>query len=116
MSEVTEQLRLLEVSDSIEIKKPFLAALPKTSVSSDERSAGASNAANAVAPLVGSGSLTASQGVLLAIGAIGVGAFTIARRTLDTVGEDLTDLPILAAIDPPFHCTTALYRYGCGNC
>lgn len=61
-------------------------------------SAGASNAANAVAPLVGSGSLTAGQGVLLAIGTIGVGAFTIARRTLDTVGEDLTDLPILAAI------------------
>jgi PiT family inorganic phosphate transporter len=61
-------------------------------------SAGASSAANAVAPLVGSGSLSASQGVLLAIGAIGVGAFTIARRTLDTVGEGLTDLPILAAI------------------
>lgn len=61
-------------------------------------SAGASNAANAVAPLVGSGSLTASQGILLAIAAIGVGAFTIARRTLDTIGEGLTELPILAAI------------------
>lgn len=61
-------------------------------------SAGASNAANAVAPLVGSGSLTASQGVLLAIAAIGIGAFTIARRTLDTIGEGLTELPILAAI------------------
>ncbi|SHH09163.1 inorganic phosphate transporter [Halobaculum gomorrense] len=61
-------------------------------------SAGASNAANAVAPLVGNGSLTASQGVLLAGGAIAVGAFTIARRTLDTVGNDLTDLPLLAAL------------------
>lgn len=61
-------------------------------------SAGASNAANAIAPLVGSGSITASQGILLAIAAIGLGGFTIARRTLDTVGEGLTDLPILAAM------------------
>jgi len=61
-------------------------------------SAGASNVANAVAPLVGSGVITASWGVLLAGAAIGVGAFTIARRTLDTVGNDLTDLPLLAAL------------------
>jgi phosphate/sulfate permease len=61
-------------------------------------SAGASNAANAIAPLVGSGSLTASQGIVLAVVAIGIGAFTIARRTLETIGEGLTDLPILAAI------------------
>ena len=61
-------------------------------------SAGASNVANAVAPLVGSGNLGLWQGVALAGGAIGLGAFTIARRTLDTVGNDLTDLPILAAL------------------
>ncbi len=63
-------------------------------------SAGASNVANAVAPLVagGTGPLTVDQGVLLAGGAIGLGAFTIARRTLDTVGNDLTDLPLLAAL------------------
>ncbi|MDZ7746676.1 MAG: inorganic phosphate transporter [Halobacteriales archaeon] len=63
-------------------------------------SAGASNVANAVAPLVagGTGQLTASQGVFLAGGAIAVGAFTIARRTLDTVGTGLTDLPLLAAL------------------
>ncbi|RJT07069.1 inorganic phosphate transporter [Halococcus sp. IIIV-5B] len=61
-------------------------------------SAGASNAANAIAPLVGSGSITASQGILLAIAAIGIGGFTIARRTLDTIGEGITDLPILAAL------------------
>ena len=61
-------------------------------------SAGASNVANAVAPLVGSGELSADAGVLLAGGAIAVGAFTIARRTLDTVGNDLTDLPLLAAL------------------
>lgn len=62
-------------------------------------SAGASNAANAVAPLVGQGgSLTVNQGVLLAVGAFGVGSFTIARRTLETVGDDITELPILASL------------------
>ena len=63
-------------------------------------SAGASNVANAVAPLVGSPevNLSMNAGILLAAGAIGLGAFTIARRTLDTVGNDLTDLPLLAAL------------------
>jgi PiT family inorganic phosphate transporter len=61
-------------------------------------SAGASNVANAVAPLVGSGELGLEPGILLAGGSIGLGAFTIARRTLDTVGNDLTDLPLLAAL------------------
>jgi PiT family inorganic phosphate transporter len=61
-------------------------------------SAGASNVANAVAPLVGSGQLSMNAGILLASGAIGLGAFTIARRTLDTMGEGLTDLPLAAAL------------------
>lgn len=62
-------------------------------------SAGASNAANAVAPLVGQGgSLTVNQGVLLAVGAFALGSFTIARRTLETVGDDITELPILASL------------------
>ena len=61
-------------------------------------SAGASNVANAVAPLVGSGQLELYTGVAIAGGAIGLGAFTIARRTLDTVGNDLTDLPLTAAL------------------
>lgn len=61
-------------------------------------SAGASNTANAVAPLVGGGYIGLTSGTLLAGGAIGLGAFTIARRTLDTVGNDLTELPILAAL------------------
>ncbi|GGL28936.1 anion permease [Halarchaeum grantii] len=61
-------------------------------------SAGASNTANAVAPLVGGGYLGSDVGVLIAGGAIALGAFTIARRTLDTVGNDLTDLPLLAAL------------------
>ncbi len=61
-------------------------------------SAGASNVANAVAPLVGSGELSMTGGVVVACSAVAVGAFTIARRTLDTVGSDLTDLPLLAAL------------------
>jgi PiT family inorganic phosphate transporter len=61
-------------------------------------SAGASNTANAVAPLVGSGELEIGHGILIAGAAIGLGAFTIARRTLDTVGNDLTALPLLAAL------------------
>jgi len=61
-------------------------------------SAGASNVANAVAPLVGAGAIGLYPGVALAGGAIGLGAFTIARRTLDTVGTGLTDLPIMAAL------------------
>lgn len=61
-------------------------------------SAGASNVANAIAPLVGSGQIGLYPGVALAGAAIGLGAFTIARRTLDTVGSGLTQLPILAAL------------------
>ncbi|MFB6151167.1 MAG: anion permease [Haloarculaceae archaeon] len=61
-------------------------------------SAGASNAANAVAPLVGNESVTIDQAVLLAVAAIGLGGFTIARRTLATIGDGITDLPILAAL------------------
>jgi PiT family inorganic phosphate transporter len=61
-------------------------------------SAGASNVANAVAPLVGSDAIAMNTGILLGGLAIGVGGFTIARRTMDTVGTDLTDLPILAAL------------------
>jgi len=61
-------------------------------------SAGASNVANAVAPLVGSGELSMNAGILLAAGAIGLGAFTIARRTLDTMGNDLTEMPLIAAL------------------
>ncbi|MFC7074130.1 anion permease [Halovenus rubra] len=61
-------------------------------------SAGASNAANAVAPLVGNEAVDAGPAILLAVGSISLGGLTIARRTLDTVGNDITDLPILAAL------------------
>lgn len=60
-------------------------------------SAGASNVANAVAPLVGGGIVGTEQGIILGTFAIGLGAFTIARRTMESVGNDLTDLPLLAA-------------------
>ncbi|WP_136686632.1 inorganic phosphate transporter [Halorhabdus amylolytica] len=61
-------------------------------------SAGASNVANAVAPLVGGGSLDVNVAIALGTVAIGIGAFTIARRTMESVGNDITDLPMLAAI------------------
>ena len=61
-------------------------------------SSGASNAANAIAPLVGSGALDVDAGIILATVAVGLGAFTIARKTLDTMGNDLTELPLTAAI------------------
>ena len=77
-------------------------------------SSGASNVANAVAPLVGSGALDFERdvslgslavtlgsmewGVLLAGGAVTIGAFTIARRTLETMANDVTNLPLTAAV------------------
>jgi PiT family inorganic phosphate transporter len=61
-------------------------------------SAGTSNAANAIAPLVGAGTLGMEPGLLLVGGAVGVGAFTIGRRTIATMGDDLTEMPLLAAL------------------
>jgi len=61
-------------------------------------SSGTSNIANAIAPLVGSGDLEMNTGIILGSIAVGVGAFTIGRRTLDTLGNDLTELPLTAAI------------------
>jgi len=61
-------------------------------------SSGTSNVANAIAPLVGSGALEMNIGIVIACVAVGIGAFTIARRTLDTLGSDITSLPLTAAI------------------
>lgn len=61
-------------------------------------SAGASNVANAVAPLVGSGQLEMTSGALLGGLAIGAGAFTLGPRTMETVGEDITDLSLEASL------------------
>ncbi|MGZ0746286.1 anion permease [Haloparvum sp. AD34] len=60
-------------------------------------SSGTSNIANAIAPLVGVG-VAMNPLILLGSAAVAVGAFTIARRTLDTLGNDITDLPLTAAI------------------
>ena len=60
-------------------------------------SSGTSNIANAIAPLVGAG-VDLDLMILLGCAAVAVGAFTIARRTLDTLGNDITDLPLTAAI------------------
>jgi len=61
-------------------------------------SAGASNVPNAAAPLVSGGTLTAEPAILIATFAIGFGGFTIARRTMESVGSDLSDMPLLAAL------------------
>ncbi|SEO78559.1 inorganic phosphate transporter, PiT family [Halogranum amylolyticum] len=60
-------------------------------------SSGTSNIANAIAPLYGAG-VEMNPLILLGSAAVTVGALTIARRTLDTLGNDLTDLPLTAAI------------------
>ncbi|MFB6278700.1 MAG: anion permease [Salinibacter sp.] len=61
-------------------------------------SAGASNIPNAVAPLVSSGALDVDAAIIIATVAIGVGAFTIARRTMESVGTELTDISLFAAL------------------
>ncbi|WP_436934299.1 anion permease [Halovenus marina] len=61
-------------------------------------SSGTSNIANAIAPLVGSGDLDINVGIIMGSVAVSVGAFTIGRRTLETLGNDLTSLPLTAAI------------------
>lgn len=61
-------------------------------------SAGASNIPNAVAPLVSSGALGVDTAIIVATVAIGLGAFTIARRTMESVGNELTDISLFAAL------------------
>lgn len=61
-------------------------------------SSGTSNIANAIAPLVGSGVLAMNPGILIGSAAVAVGALTIARRTMETLGNDITDLPLTAAL------------------
>lgn len=61
-------------------------------------SSGTSNIANAIAPLVGSGALEMNVGILIGSAAVAVGALTIARRTMETLGNDITNLPLTAAL------------------
>ncbi|MFC3959777.1 inorganic phosphate transporter [Halovivax cerinus] len=61
-------------------------------------SSGTSNIANAIAPIYGTGEVEMIPLILLGSVAVAVGCFTIARRTLDTLGNDITNLPLTAAI------------------
>ncbi|MFC4249640.1 anion permease [Natribaculum luteum] len=61
-------------------------------------SSGTSNIANAIAPIYGTGDVDMVTLILIGSAAVAVGAFTIARRTLDTLGNDITNLPLTAAI------------------
>ncbi|WP_148416370.1 inorganic phosphate transporter [Haloferax sp. KTX1] len=68
-------------------------------------SAGASNVANAVAPLVGAGVMPSMAmlssmdvAVLLGAGAMAIGSFYIGPRTMTTVGNDLTNLTLEGAL------------------
>ncbi|MEM4780735.1 MAG: inorganic phosphate transporter, partial [Halalkalicoccus sp.] len=61
-------------------------------------SSGSSNVANVIAPLVGSGELSMNPAILGASLAVAAGALTIARRTLETLGNEITELPLPAAV------------------
>ncbi|MCU4741201.1 anion permease [Halobacteria archaeon AArc-m2/3/4] len=61
-------------------------------------SSGTSNIANAIAPIHGTGAIDMIPLILIGSVAVAIGCFTIARRTLDTLGNDITNLPLTAAI------------------
>ena len=61
-------------------------------------SSGTSNIANAIAPIYGTGEVDMMTLILIGSAAVAIGCFTIARRTLDTLGNDITNLPLTAAI------------------
>lgn len=61
-------------------------------------SAGTSNIANVIAPLVGAGELAINPGIIIGSLAVSVGAFTIGKKTMETLGADITHMPLTAAI------------------
>ncbi|UTF53088.1 inorganic phosphate transporter [Natronosalvus rutilus] len=61
-------------------------------------SSGTSNIANIVAPLIGGDVLDMPVGIVLGSIAVALGALTIARRTLETLGNDIVKLPLPAAL------------------
>lgn len=61
-------------------------------------SAGASNVPNAVAPLVSDGAIGSDLAIIIATLAIGLGGFTIARRTMTSVGDELSEISLLTAV------------------
>lgn len=60
-------------------------------------SSGTSNIANVIAPLVGSDQVAMNPGILLGSAAVAVGALTIGRRTLETLGNEIAALPLPGA-------------------
>ncbi|ELY55066.1 inorganic phosphate transporter [Natronolimnohabitans innermongolicus] len=61
-------------------------------------SSGTSNIANAIAPIYGTGDVDMLTLILIGSAAVTIGCFTIARRTMETLGNDITNLPLTAAI------------------
>ncbi|WEL19557.1 inorganic phosphate transporter [Candidatus Nanohalococcus occultus] len=98
--ELSLSKRPIRLGEGTSIKELFSSTLVLSIACYMAFSAGASNVANAVAPLIGSpaANMNVETGVIIAIGAMSVGGFTIARKTLDTVGEGITDMPLLAAL------------------
>lgn len=60
--------------------------------------AGASNVPNVVAPVVSDGVVGGDAAIGIGTIAIGLGGFTIARRTMESVGSDLTEMSLLSAV------------------
>ncbi|MCX9073344.1 MAG: inorganic phosphate transporter [Candidatus Methanoperedens sp.] len=60
-------------------------------------SAGANNAANAVGPFVGAGTIPSFYGAALGGIAIGFGALLLGGRVLDTVGKEICELCVIRA-------------------
>jgi inorganic phosphate transporter, PiT family len=61
-------------------------------------SAGTSNVANAIAPLVGAGVLDMTPGIILGAGTMAIGAFLIGPKTMETVGNELPVLSLEGAL------------------
>ena len=89
---------LADHSDSEESIRKFLNILLTVSGSYVAYSAGANNAANAVGPFVGAGVVTSFQGAVIGGLALGVGAFLLGGRVLDTVGKEITELCVIRAV------------------
>lgn len=60
-------------------------------------SSGTSNIANVIAPLVGSDQIAMNPGILFGSAVVAVGALTIGRRTLETLGNEIAALPLPGA-------------------
>ena len=89
---------LADHSDSEESIRKLLNILLTVSGSYVAYSAGANNAANAVGPFVGAGVVTSFQGAVIGGLALGVGAFLLGGRVLDTVGKEITELCVIRAV------------------